>query len=486
MGTDSRSSKRLTSGSHKLDRQELIDFFNRSAASREKWIKRNRYYNKLLNNHLCFLVPSDSRVLEIGCGTGQLLNALRPKVGWGIDFSEEMIKIASANYGNLSFKIADAQNFDLAEKFDSIILSDVVGYFHDVQKVFHNLKKNCTMKTRIIITYYNFLWEPLLKLAEKLGLKMKEPITSWLSKKDLENLFILEEFEVIKTGELILFPRYFPLLSIFLNKYIARLPMIRKLCVKNYLVARPLRLEKQREYSCSIIIPAKNEAGTIEEAIVKMPKLGKQTEIIFVEGHSNDDTLAEIKKVARDYSHEWDIHCLVQPGEGKADAVRKGFAEAKSDILMILDADLSVSPEDLAKFYDAIVSGKGEFINGSRLVYPREKQSMRTLNLICNKVFSLLFTWLLGQRFKDTLCGTKVLFREDYERMQQTRKYLGDFDPFGDFELIFGASLLNLKIAEIPIRYHERKYGATNISRFKHGWLLLKMSLVAIRKIKFV
>jgi len=469
-----------------MDRQNLINFFNQSAKSRDKWLKKNKYYNRLLNSYLSFLVQPNSTVLEIGCGTGQLLNSLKPKLGVGIDFSEEMIKIASSKYKNLKFKVADANDFAFNDKFEYIILSNVVGYFNDVQRVLRNIRKNCTKMTRIIVTYYNFLWEPILKLSEKLGFKMKEPFTNWLSKQDLENLFYLEGNDVIKSGELILFPKYIPLISTLLNRYFAKLPLLRRLCVENYLIARPLDLEKRKEYSCSVIIPARNEAGNIEDAMKRMPRLGKHTEIIFVEGHSVDNTSDEIKRVAKQYSDEWDIKYFVQQGEGKADAVRKGFEEAKADILMILDADLTVPPKDLVKFYEAIASNKGEFINGSRLVYPLEKESMRTLNLLGNKFFSLLFSWLLGQKFKDTLCGTKVLFRKDYEKIKKNRKYFGDFDPFGDFELIFGASKLNLRIVEIPIRYRERKYGRTNISRFKHGWLLIKMCFFAMRKIKFI
>jgi len=469
-----------------MDRRELINFFNQGAKSRDKWLKKNKYYNRLLNSYLSFLVQPDSAVLEIGCGTGQLLNSLKPKLGVGIDFSKGMIKIASSKHKNLKFKVADANNFAFKDKFEYIIFSNVVGYFDDVQRVFRNIRKNCTKKTRIIVTYYNFLWEPILKLSEKLGFKMKEPFTNWLSKRDLENLFYLEGYDVIKSGELILFPKYFPIISTFLNRYFAKFPLLRRLCVENYLVARPLNLDKRKEYSCAVIIPARNEAGNIENAIKRMLRLGKHTEIIFVEGHSIDNTLDEIKRVAKKYSKEWDIKYFVQPGKGKADAVRKGFEKAKAEILIILDADLTVPPEDLIKFYEAIASDKGEFINGSRLVYPLEKESMRALNLLGNKLFSLLFTWLLGQRFKDTLCGTKVLFREDYEKITKNRRYFGDFDPFGDFELIFGASKLNLKIVEVPIRYQERKYGRTNISRFKHGWLLIRMCFFAMRKIKFI
>ncbi len=130
--------------------------------------------------------------------------------------------------------------------------------------------------------------------------------------------------------------------------------------------------------------------------------------------------------------------------------------------------------------------GKGEFVNGSRLVYRMEDQAMRALNLIANKLFSLIFTWLLGQRFTDTLCGTKVLRREDYLRLKAGRAYFGDFDPFGDFDLIFGAAKLNLKVVEVPIRYASRTYGETQISRFRHGLMLLRMVVFAFLRIKAI
>ena len=237
--------------------------------------------------------------------------------------------------------------------------------------------------------------------------------------------------------------------------------------------------------SCSVVVPCRNERENIEKAVLRIPKMGKQTEIIFVEGHSNDGTLAECKRMKEKYRDKL-IKVFVQNGEGKADAVRKGFEHASSDVLMILDSDLTMPPEDLPKFFEAIVCGKGEFINGSRLVYKMEKKAMRFLNVLANKFFSGVFTFLLEQYIRDTLCGTKVLWRRDYNKITKGRKYFGDFDPFGDFDLLFGAAKLNLKIIEIPIRYREREYGVTQISRFRHGWLLLRMTIFAMNKIKFI
>ena len=234
-----------------------------------------------------------------------------------------------------------------------------------------------------------------------------------------------------------------------------------------------------------MIVPARNEAGTIEKIVQQIPELGAFTEIIFVEGHSNDNTLAEIKRVVEKYKGKKGLKYSVQPGKGKGDAVRLGFEMAEGDILAIYDADMTVPAKDLEKFYNAIADGKGEFINGSRLVYSLEDESMRSLNYLVNKIFSYLFSWILGQPIKDTLCGTKVLWKKDYQDIKANRKYFGDFDPFGDFDLLFGAAKLNLKIVEVPIRYKAREYGKTNISRFKHGWLLLKMTFFAMKKIKF-
>ena len=213
--------------------------------------------------------------------------------------------------------------------------------------------------------------------------------------------------------------------------------------------------------------------------------MGRGTELVFVEGHSNDSTYAVIEKAIQDHPKRR-CRLIRQTGVGKGDAVKRGFARARGDMLMILDADLTVSPEDLPLFYDVLRSGKGEFANGVRLVYPMEKQAMRYVNFLGNKFFSLAFSWLLGQPMKDTLCGTKALWKTDYERIARNRAYFGDFDPFGDFDLLFGAAKLNLKIVEIPIRYGERIYGSTNIQRWKHGWLLLRMVMFASRRIKFV
>ena len=454
------------------------------ACEREEWIRKNKYYYKCLIEYLKFNIPENSKIIEIGCGTGYLLNKLSPSNATGIDISPDMIKIAKMKYPEFDFYVMNAEEITIEDKFDFVIISDSIGYFEDVQKVFIQIHKICHRGTRIILTYVNFLWLPMLNLAEFLKLKMPQKRNNWLNIKDIENLLQLSSFDIIKNGRKLLMPVYIPLVSAFLNKYISNLPFINNLCLSEYVIARSLNSKVSLE-TVSVIIPARNEKGNIENIVNRIPQMGSDTEIIFVEGNSTDNTLDEIKRVCKMYSENLNVRYLIQDGKGKADAVRKGFDSAKGNILMILDADMTVPPEDLIKFFDAINSEKGEFLNGSRLVYPLEKDAMRTLNILGNKFFSIMFTWILNQRIKDTLCGTKVISRINYEKLKVAIKFLGDFDPFGDFDLIFGASKLNLKFSEIPIRYRARVYGETNISRFKHGWILLRMTFFAMRKFKF-
>ncbi len=462
----------------------LKDYFSRLAPERDGWRRRNWYYHRTIENLCRFIVPSRSAVLDLGCGTGDLLHALRPLRGLGVDIAPEMIAIAKKKYPQLDWRVGDAEELDLGECFDYVIMSDLVGYLADVEQAFSALRSVGRAETRVVVVYYNYLWEPLLRLAEIAGLKARTPFQNWLSPGDIDNILALTGFEVIRRGGKMLLPVHIPFLSSFINVFVANLPGCSRLGLVQYTLARP-GPPLESDYSVSIVIPARNEKGNIENAVKRTPLFGVTQEIIFVEGHSADGTLDEIKRVARAYAGRRNIKYAVQKGQGKGDAVRLGFELAQGEVLMILDADLTVRPEDLPKFYRALAARRGEFINGSRLVYQLENESMRFLNIVGNKFFSVMFSWILGQRIKDTLCGTKALFKKDYQRIAANRTYFGDFDPFGDFDLLFGAAKLNLKIVELPIRYQARTYGETNIQRWKHGWLLLKMTLFAMWRFKF-
>ena len=457
------------------------------ACDLDSWKSWGGYYHHRLAQIYQFLVAPGQRVLELGCGQGDLLAALKPAVGVGVDFSIEMVERARRQRPNLRFIHADAQELPLDEKIDVIILSDLANDLWDVQEVLRQLERLTTPRTRIIMNTYSRLWEQPLALVEKLGLAKPTLFQNWLTVEDLTGLLRLADFEVIHHWPEIIFPLRAPLLTDLSNRYLVKLWPFRLFALTNFIIAqpRPQLTPTTEEPLVSVIVPARNEAGNIPAIFARTPEMGRGTELVFVEGHSGDGTYEAIRQAIAAYPNR---RCRLfrQTGTGKGDAVRLGFAEASGEVLMILDADLTTPPEDLPRFYEALRSGKCEFANGVRLIYPMEKQAMRFLNLVGNKFFSLAFSWLLGQPIKDTLCGTKVMWKTDYERIAANRDYFGDFDPFGDFDLLFGAARLNLKIIDIPIRYRERTYGNTNIQRWRHGWLLLKMILFAARRIKFV
>lgn len=466
---------------------EVEEFFDHYAPSEEKWRQQNLGYHRMVASLCRFYIPESARVLEIGCGTGDLLASTSPRRGVGIDISPEMVRLAKIKHPDLEFRCMAAEFQDLnGEKFDYIILSDLVGFLYDIHLVFERLRTACHAQTRIIIHWYSLLWQPILSLAEKAGLKYPLPILNWTTREDLANLLYLADFEVLRVRPHILLPKHVPLLTPFVNRFLAPLPLVRNFALTNWLVARPMRLtDNGLTPAVSVICPCRNEAGNIQRIADRVPMMGSHTELIFVEGHSTDNTLDECRRVASSET-EKDIKVLVQEGRGKGDAVRLGFAKATGDILMILDADLSVAPEDLIDFYEALVNRKGDFINGCRLVYTMDPQAMRFLNLWGNKFFALLLSKLMGQPVKDSLCGTKVLWRKTYLEIAAGRKYFGSLDPFGDFDLLFGAAKLNLKITDIPVRYRQRVYGSTNINRFADGSLLLRMCRKAAAKLFFI
>jgi len=452
-----------------------------------KWRRRNRYYYQWLEKIYKFVVRPGSRVLHVGCECGDLLAAVRPAYGVGIDNDEKAIELAKKRFPHLNFKACNPGQMRLEEKFDYVLICNSLGDWPDIQQVLERICPLTDEHTRIVITYYNYLWEWALRMGSAIGFRRPRRYQNWLPPQDIANLLNLGNFDVIRSDSFVLLPKWIWLISAFCNYVLSLLPGFRVFNLVNLVIARPLPLPKaDKDLSVSVIVPCRNERGNIEDAIKRIPDMGRETEIIFVDGSSTDGTPEEIENQIKKHP-ERKIRLIHQgSGRGKGDAVRKGFAAATGDALVIQDADLTAPPEDLPKFFAALRDGKGEYINGSRLVYPMEKEAMRFLNLLANKFFGALFTWLLGQRFRDTLCGTKMIRKSDYDTIAANRSYFGEFDPFGDFDLIFGAVKQNLKVVEVPVRYRARTYGQTNISRFRHGWLLLKMSWIAFKKIKWL
>jgi SAM-dependent methyltransferase len=461
------------------------DHWDALAGQMDTWSGHGGYYHTRLAEIYRHLVPPGQRILEIGCSRGDLLAALQPAFGVGVDLSAEMIRRARRRHPDLRFVHADAHALPLRGTFDAVILSDLVNDVWDVQAVFTEVARISGPSTRLILNSYSRLWEVPLEATRRLGLSKPTLFENWLTVADLSNLLWLSGLETVRSWPEVLFPLRLPVVTGFFNKILVRFWPFSELGLTNFVVARTPPVRRGGAPSVSIIVPARNEAGNIGRIVERLPSMAEEMQLIFVEGHSTDRTREAIEDNLAQFQGGTAL-LLQQTGTGKGDAVRLGFSHAVGDLLMILDADLTVPPESLPRFYEALVSGRGEFINGVRLVYPMEHQAMRFANLFGNRFFSLAFSWLLGQKVRDTLCGTKVLWRRDYERIAASRGHFGKLDPFGDFDLLFGAARLNLKIVDMPVRYGQRTYGSTNIQRWQHGWLLLRMLATGFRRLKAV
>ena len=468
-------------------REARVEHWDRIARGGRPAARLSAYYHQRLTRIYQFLVPPGQRVIELGCGGGDLLAALKPALGIGVDFSEQMLRVARERHPELRLVRADVHELELSETFDTVILSDLVHDLWDIQTVLERASALCTPQTRIILNFYSRVWQMPLALAEGLHLARPTLDRNWVTPDDVANLLHLTDFEAMRNWTEILCPLRIPGLNWLCDRVLVKIWPLRLVAMTNFVVARPMLGGDRRvaEPTVSVIVPARNEEGNVPDIFDRTPEMAGGTEIVFVEGGSSDDTYEAARRAIADRP---DLRCklLRQTGRGKGDAVRLGFAEASGDIVLILDADLTVAPEDLPRFVEALRNGRGEFVNGVRLVYPMEKRSMRFCNFLANKFFSLAFSWLLGQPVKDTLCGTKALWREDYERIATHRGYFGDFDPYGDYDLIFGAAKLNLKMVDMPIRYRERTYGRTNINPWSGGLLLLRMAALAAWRLKFV
>lgn len=466
---------------------EWQEYYRRAAFTAPAHPGARAFLERDLRETLARWIPRDASVLDVACGTGDLLAALPNQVRWGLGLSSEVAQEARRRHPELVVQTSELQELPPERQFDALICNRLCHSVSDIRDLLVRMRERLSAGGRLYLVAYNYLWELPTRLAELAGFKLPAPTSNWLSHSDLENLFHIAGLETVRFEDRLLLPADVPGLSPLLNRYAGKLPGFERLSMyRIYALRKRDEVVPPPKLRVSVIVPTRNEAGNVAGAIERTPVLGAETELIFVEGGSTDGTWETIQKAIAEYQGPLKLSAYRQEGKGKGDAVRKGFSKATGDILMILDADLTVPPEELPVFYDVIARGLGDYVQGTRLVYPMDPGAMRFFNKLGNVAFSQLFTYLLAQPIKDTLCGTKVLWRRDYERIAAGRSFFGDFDPFGDFDLIFGAAKLNLKIVEVPVRYRERVYGETNISRWKHGWLLLKMSAVAARKLRYV
>jgi len=454
------------------------------AAMLDRWRRRNPFYHQRKIEYLQFVVPPDESVLLLGCEDGALLDALLPSRGVGVDASTNAAWLGRKRYPKYEFITSPDYDIDSDERFAYVILNDMAGYVNDLFMLLTALRRHTTPSSRIVIVQHNYLWRPVLRFAARLGLKRPERFRNWLSVGDLRVFLEATGFEPIGVRPKLFCPKRLLGVGPAINWMSGLLPFVGRLASTEVLVARPGdRALNAARKTASIVLTTRDERANIEPMVKSIPELGAHTEILFVEGHSSDGTREEIERVIRAYP-ERNIRLLVQDGIGQGDAIRKGFNEATGDVVILLEADRTSPPEDVLKVFDVVASGRAEYVNGSRFVYPRQPGSMPTLNVIGNALFAAWFTWFLGQRTSDVLCGVKAIDRVQFRRVLRNWGFLGLYDPFGDFELAFGAARLGLKISEVPTRYACRQYGVPKTKPLRHGWMLLRMMLRATRVFK--
>ena len=487
-------------------KDRVRDHYDGLASLRDTWYRRNYYYHDYVEQSLKALIPEGSTVLELGCGTGNLLAALKPSRGLGLDFSSEILSVARRNHPHLTFENGDAETFELPNTtFDFVVASDLVGELEDIAAMLDRVREVSHAETQLILTFHNPALEEALRVAQRAGWAMRPGRQNWVGRLTMTNLLELADYRVERIKHGLLVPKQVPVIAPIANRYLSGRRAFSYIDLVNIIVTRPIMPRPQPEaLSVTVLIPCRNEIDNIEPAVERMPEMGSHTEILFVDGSSTDGTKERIEEVIERYRGTRDIRLLLQVPEadysrpkddpnaptvmlklGKGDAVRKGFDVATGDVLMILDADLTVPPEDLPRFLDPLAKRKAGFVNGTRLVYPMEDQAMKFVNYLGNWFFSVLFTWLLEQPIRDTLCGTKALRKDDYQRIKAGRAHFGEFDPFGDFDLLFGAARCGLRIIEVPVRYRRRTAGVSKVRVSQHGWLLMGMSFIGLRRLKF-
>ena len=472
-------------------RDAVVGFYDRLGDRQLAWNRRFRYFREQLARFVRHFVPPGARVLDIGCGSGDVLEALAPALGVGVDCSPRMVDLARREHPRLTFAVGCAESLNDVDipdgPYDYITLINVIGEMSDIGAALRQVHRFCAPHTRIIIIQYNYLWEPICRLAAKINLKLDAPVPNWLSPPDLAGLLHLCGYEAIRKGHAMPLPVRVPGLNWLVNSFLGRLWGFRGLGFLSYVVARPIvPCELASGYTCSVVVPCKNEQDNIDGLIKRIPEMGTGTEIIFVDDKSTDETAARVR-AAIPRRPDRNIRLVEGPGQGKGAACRAGFAAATGDVFMILDADMTVMPEELPAFFEAITTGKGEFINGSRMVYRLEDEAMRPLNVLGNKFFAGLFTLLLEQRIRDTLCGTKAIWRRDYAKILAAREYFGSRDVWGDYDWLFGAARNNLKIVELPVHYRERVAGVTKMTRrLRNAWVMLEMCGIAFRKLRWI
>jgi ubiquinone/menaquinone biosynthesis C-methylase UbiE len=461
-----------------VSKEQIRTYFRQIAPQWDYWRNRNRFYHYSMRDLIRGMVPPNADVLEFGSGSGDLLADLQTSRGVGLNLAQELTDQAGRKHPHLKFLTVDVDQTASPSQFSPniIVMTNMLDYVHDVWDQMESMAGLIKEDTLLVITTNNPLWSSILRAASKLKMRVPESPRNFITNQDICSVLRLHGFDIVEEGLAVPIPKNIPIISGIANALLPELPILRFSSSIQYVAARP-HIPRQ-PLSCSVIIPCHNEAENIAECIRRVPNMGRSTEIVVVDDGSTDDTAQQVQDVMRTDPR---VRLIVfDQNQGKANAVRAGFDAAKGDIVMILDADMAVMPEDLPKFVRPLQQGTADFVNGTRLVYPMEGQAMKMINYLGNKAFCYLASWVMRQRVSDSLCGTKALFKRDCVRMP-----IGGKERWGDFDFLFGAARLRLRVLEVPVHYQERRAGHSKMRVLRDGWLFLKACMYGWRMLRF-
>ena len=451
-------------------KKKIVVYYNEVSDKFDFYERFNAYFYRYRRKILRRIIPPHKKILDIGCGGGDNLANLTPSRGLGLDISSHMVHLAKSRHPELEFICKDIDTYSPEEgDWEYLLAINLLLEVPDINLTLNRIHHIMSEETRLVILNHSANWEFLFRIYTFFQKWNKRINQNWLNRRDYENLFNNCGFQVIKKTKALLVPINIPILSNIINWLFHQIPFIRRFGLLDiYTLKKRIPRERLPDFSVSVIVPCKNESENIPAIIPRMPGMGRFTEIVFVDDLSTDDThkcMQEQKEKFPDVP----VKIVDGSGLGKGAACRKGFEAATGDILMILDADLTVPPEVLPDFFEIIQAGHAEFVNGSRQVYQLEEDSMRMANCIGNGFFAYLFSFLMGFRVNDTLCGTKVFFRKHYPLILESREFFATNDVWGDFDLLFAASRHNLMYTEHPVHYFPRTYGETKMGRRLHN-----------------
>tara|TARA_B110000977_G_scaffold125183_1_gene160299 strand:+ start:1495 stop:2904 length:1410 start_codon:yes stop_codon:yes gene_type:complete len=454
-----------------------LNYYLKNKESRENFLKKKNFLFDEISKALNYLINDSNYVKFFCCGNSSIVNKVNSKNIYINEINNTFINSLTKS----EIKKEDEINKNL--NFDHIVIADI-EHQKFITKNLIDLNEKIDNECRVIVLSKSIFWSTLINFYKKIK-NIGPDKNNFLPYSNLRKIFLNTNFEIVKNEKIIFFPFQFSLLTKFINQ-IFRFPVLNFFCMINLTVLKKVQKKNYQAEGkkISFIIPCKNEGGNIKFFYEKIINSTINAEFLFGNDNSSDNTLDEIKKLQQAIPNK-EIKIYDGPGVCKSENVYKGINLASGEIILIYDADLTVSFDDLVNSINLLLKTDADFINCTRMIMPQQKNAMKFLNFYGNLFFAFLFSILFKQKITDTLCGTKIFFKKDWEQIKKYNNTWGAKDLWGDFDLLLGAYKNNLKIVENPISYTDRKEDETKMTGIiKNSIRMLIITFVAYYKLR--